>query len=87
MELARLVGAVDHVRATTKKSEKVRILADTLRATRGHDTVLTALYLSGSVPQGKIGIGWNLIQQAMEETPSFSPAHPRVGGSKTSPPG
>ena len=68
MELARLVGAVEQVRATTKKSEKVRILADTLRATRGHDTVLTALYLSGSVPQGKIGIGWNLIQQAAQET-------------------
>lgn len=85
MELARLVGAVEQIRATNKKSEKVRILADTLRATRGHETVLTALYLSGSVPQGKIGIGWNLIQQAMEETPSFSPAHPGVLGSTPSP--
>src|SRR6476660_8915245 len=65
MELARLVGAVEQVRATTKKSEKIRILAETLRATRGREAVLTALYLSGSLPQGKIGIGWNLIQQAI----------------------
>src|SRR6476661_2582073 len=65
MELARLVGAVEQVRATTKKSEKIRILAETLRETRGREAVLTALYLSGSLPQGKIGIGWNLIQQAI----------------------
>jgi len=72
MELARLVEAVEQVRATTKKSEKIRVLAETLRATRGHETVLTALYLSGSLPQGKIGIGWNLIQQAMQDVPPSS---------------
>src|SRR4030095_4390038 len=65
MELARLVEAVEQVRASTKKSEKIRVLAETLRATHGHESVLTALYLSGSLPQGKIGIGWNLIQQAI----------------------
>ncbi|HSF70455.1 MAG TPA: ATP-dependent DNA ligase [Nitrospira sp.] len=68
MELARLVEAVERVRATTKKSEKIRILADTLRAARNHETALTALYLSGLLPQGKIGVGWSLIQQAMQET-------------------
>jgi ATP-dependent DNA ligase I len=67
MHLSRLVEAVDQVRGTTKKSEKVRILADTLRATRGRETVLAALYLSGSLPQGKIGIGWNLIQKSMHQ--------------------
>ena len=69
MDLARLVEAVEQVRATTKKSEKIRVLAETLRATRGHEAVLTALYLSGSLPQGKIGIGWNLIQQAVQDVP------------------
>src|SRR6187200_417054 len=70
MDLARLVDAVEHVRATTKKTEKIHILADTLRATSGGETALAALYLSGSLPQGKIGIGWALIQQAMEEAPA-----------------
>ena len=69
MDLARLVEAVEQVRATTKKSEKIHVLAETLRATRGHEAVLTALYLSGSLPQGKIGIGWNLIQQAVQDVP------------------
>lgn len=65
MQLARLVITVDSVRATTKKSEKVRLLAETLRETRTRETELAALYLSGSLPQGKIGIGWNVIQKAM----------------------
>jgi DNA ligase-1 len=68
MELARLVDAVERVRATTKKSDKIRVLAETLRATREHETVLASLYLSGSLPQGKIGIGWNLIEQAMHDS-------------------
>jgi DNA ligase-1 len=69
MQLARLVEAVEHVRRTAKKSEKVRILADTLRATHGHETVLAAQYLSGSLPQGKIGVGWRLIQKAIQDVP------------------
>jgi DNA ligase-1 len=67
MQLTRLVDAVNRVRATTKKSEKVRVLAETLRQTSGQETALAALYLSGSLPQGKIGIGWNLIQKSMQQ--------------------
>jgi DNA ligase-1 len=68
MDLARLVDAVERVRATTKKSEKVRVLAEALRATAGDETKLAALYLSGSLPQGKIGIGWNLIHKATQDS-------------------
>ncbi|HET7909655.1 MAG TPA: ATP-dependent DNA ligase [Nitrospira sp.] len=67
MDLARLVDAVKHVRATSKKSEKIRILADTLRATSGEEAALAALYLSGSLPQGKIGVGWALIEQSLQQ--------------------
>ncbi|HEY7128519.1 MAG TPA: ATP-dependent DNA ligase [Nitrospira sp.] len=81
MDLARLVDAVEQVRATTKKTEKIHILADTLRATSGGETALAALYLSGSLPQGKIGIGWNLIEQSLHAASSFSPTHPVVLGS------
>ena len=70
MELVRLVEAVEQVRATNRKSEKVRLLADALRATQGPETALAAMYLSGSLPQGKIGIGWNLIQQSLEDGPN-----------------
>src|SRR5215831_642374 len=81
MQLARLVDAVDRVRATTKKSEKVRLLAEVLRQTAGHEIVLAALYLTGTLPQGKIGIGWNIIQKAMQEPPAISPTPPGVLGS------
>src|SRR5690348_14919950 len=64
MRLAKLVDAVTQVRRTTKKSEKVRLLADTLLLGRAREIELAAFYLSGSLPQGKIGVGWSLIQQA-----------------------
>jgi len=65
MLLSHLVTVVKAVRATTRKSEKVRILAEALRQTSGREAELVALYLSGSLPQGKIGVGWNVIQRAM----------------------
>lgn len=64
MRLAQLVDAVTRVRATSKKSEKVRILADTLLLARAREIELASFYLCGSLPQGKIGVGWSLIQKA-----------------------
>ena len=64
MRLAQLVDAVTQVRQTTKKSEKVRLLADALLLASAREIELAAFYLSGSLPQGKIGIGWSLIQKA-----------------------
>ena len=68
MELARLVEVVDRVRATARKTEKVGLLADFLRQTQDKETELTALYLSGSLPQGRIGVGWRMIDEAMPQS-------------------
>jgi ATP-dependent DNA ligase len=65
-----LVDVVENIRATAKKTDKVRLLAEVLRQTHGRETELAALYLTGSLPQGKIGIGWSLIQKAMAEGPA-----------------
>jgi|SRR5579884_2328531 DNA ligase-1 len=70
MQLARLVEVVAKVRATTKKTEKIILLAECLRQTRGKETELAALYLSGALPQGKIGVGWRMIQEATGEGPA-----------------
>src|SRR6266571_283859 len=70
MELARLVDLVGRVRETPRKSEKVRLLADFLRQTQGRETELTALYLSGTLRQGKIGLGWLTMQPAMTTEPA-----------------
>ncbi|WP_447863378.1 ATP-dependent DNA ligase [Nitrospira calida] len=67
MRLARLVEVVANVRATTKKTEKVALLAECLRQTQGKETELASLYLSGALRQGRIGVGWRMIQEAMVE--------------------
>jgi DNA ligase 1 len=68
MELSHLVDRVGRVRGTPKKGEKVALLADLLRQTDGPETVLAALYLTGTLPQGKIGLGWRTIQAATSDT-------------------
>ncbi len=65
MRLVQLVDTVTQVRKTTKKSEKVRLLADALLLACAREIELAAVYLSGSLPQGKIGIGWSLIQKTL----------------------
>lgn len=67
MLLARLVDVVSKVRATTKKTEKTALLADFLRQTQGKEMELASLYLSGALLQGKVGVGWRMIQDAMTD--------------------
>jgi DNA ligase-1 len=69
VEWARLADAVESVRATAKKGAKVALIADLLRQTRGRETALAALYLTGALPQGRIGIGWRTLQAAMPDGP------------------
>ena len=71
MELAALVGLVERVRATSSKTAKVALIAGFLRETRGRETELAALYLTGTFPQGRIGLGGRAIQAAM---PASAPA-------------
>jgi DNA ligase 1 len=69
MEWSRLVELVGRVRATSKKGEKVALIADVLRQTRGAETSLAALYLTGTLPQGRIGVGWKTLEPAMPSGP------------------
>src|SRR5262245_61989436 len=69
MELKRLVESVSTVRATTKKTEKTQLLANLLKQAQGRDIELAALYLVGALPQGRIGVGWRLIEQALADLP------------------
>jgi DNA ligase-1 len=69
MEWSRLVELVGRVRATPKKGEKVALIADFVRQARGREIELAALYLTGSLPQGRIGVGWRTIQPALPTGP------------------
>ena len=73
MDFDRLVDLVDRVRSTKKRTEKVSLLAEFLGQTEGRETALAALYLSGDLPQGRIGIGWRMVQAAMTEQPPSGP--------------
>ena len=64
MELKRLVESVNSVRSTPKKTEKTQLLANLLKQAQGKDIELVAHYLVGTLPQGRIGIGWRIIEQA-----------------------
>jgi DNA ligase-1 len=69
MLLGHLVKLVAQVRATAKKTEKIDLLAHFLKQTRGKETELAAHYLSGNLPQGRIGIGWARLKAAMIDAP------------------
>jgi DNA ligase-1 len=69
MLLSGLVECVGRVRATPRKLEKVALLADVLRQTRGREAELAALYLTGSLPQGRIGVGWSTVHAALSAAP------------------
>jgi len=64
--LADLVAQVARVRATSKKTEKAALLAELLKQTSGPDTELAALFLTGTLRQGRIGLGWRGITGALE---------------------
>ncbi len=76
MELGGLVELVGRVRGTSRKTEKAALIADFLRQTRERETELAALYLTGALPQGRIGIGWRTIQAAI---PSGEPQGDPLG--------
>lgn len=69
MELKQLVESIDAVRATSKKTEKIQILATLLKQAQGRDLEFVAHYLVGTLPQGKIGVGWRFIEAAVTDVP------------------
>jgi DNA ligase 1 len=70
MPLARLADLVGRVRATPRKTAKVALITDLLKQAQGPETALLALYLSGSLPQGRIGIGGRTIHAALTDIPA-----------------
>ncbi|MGB3734407.1 MAG: hypothetical protein WA964_05590, partial [Ilumatobacter sp.] len=53
-----LASASEAVAATTKRNEKVAILAEVLRRLRPDEIVPATSFLVGTTPLGRIGVGW-----------------------------
>jgi DNA ligase-1 len=64
--LKKLAEVSARVSSTTRKKEKTSLLAHLLREAKGKEVLLVASYLSGQLPQGRLGVGWASFQGALE---------------------
>ena len=65
MDLSRLVETSAAVAATRSRLAKVAHLRDLLKGATGPDIGLVTHYLSGELPQGRIGVGPALIRKVL----------------------
>jgi DNA ligase-1 len=61
------------VSATSARSTKVRELATFLRTLPAEEVEIAVHYLSGEIPQGRIGIGYSALQAAAASPPAAAP--------------
>jgi DNA ligase 1 len=72
--LNTLVETSQRVGATSARLTKVRELATFLRALPPGEIALAVRYLSGEIPQGRIGIGYSVLKSAAAHTPATQPS-------------
>jgi DNA ligase-1 len=63
MRLHELVEVSNAVAATRGRKEKTARLADLLGTLRGPEVRIGVAYLSGALPQGRIGLGWSAVAE------------------------
>src|SRR3954467_7284218 len=64
MRLQELVDAAASVGSTRSRLQKNATLAELLRHMRGDEIAIGVAYLSGSLLQGRIGLGWAALAAA-----------------------
>src|SRR5216117_133329 len=73
MLLAELLAASERVAGTRSRLAKIDALAECLRRLDPQEIALGVAYLSGDTPQGKVGIGYATLKDALAATPSGAP--------------
>lgn len=71
--LALLAEASSQVAASPSRLLKVRVLSDCLVALAPGEVGVAVHYLSGVLPQGRIGIGYRALQDAAAQPPAVTP--------------
>ncbi|MEV0978950.1 ATP-dependent DNA ligase [Streptomyces sp. NPDC049915] len=66
MLLHRLARVSQEVAATSARSRKTALLAGLFRDAEAEDVPIVIPYLAGRLPQGRLGIGWKVLGQAVE---------------------
>ena len=69
MLLGELVAVSNRVGSTRARLEKIRLLAELLRKATPDEVAVGVAYLSGALPQRKIGLGYATVHR-MAETPA-----------------
>jgi len=64
VRLNALVTTSNHVAATSGRLGKIQLLADLLKHASPDEIELAIAYLSGTIRQSKIGVGWATLQKA-----------------------
>jgi ATP-dependent DNA ligase I len=72
--LAAIVSTSDRVGATSARKAKVRELAETLKSLDSAEIEIAVQYLSGDLPQGKVGISYAMLKAAAQTSPALEPA-------------
>lgn len=72
MRLGQLADVAERVGATGARGEKIALLAELIRSAPLPDAELAVAYLSGQLPQGRIGTGPALVRNALLASSSGS---------------
>jgi DNA ligase-1 len=72
-QLADLVATSQALRATRARLEKRGALVALFARLDPADLRLAASYLAGEIPQGRLQVGWSLLQDAMRTSPGPMP--------------
>src|SRR5438094_3002429 len=73
MLLAELLAASERVAATRSRLAKIEALAECLRRLDASEIALGVAYLSGDIRQGKIGVGYASLEDALAAAPASAP--------------
>ena len=74
MQLHDIAAASSAVSSTRRRLGKISELAQILRRLTPEEIPIAVAYLSGSLPQGRIGLGWSVISQARAVNPAEQPS-------------
>src|SRR4051812_28215658 len=69
-QLALLASVSQRVGSTSSRLAKVKELSECLRQLADDEVDIATLYLSGDLPQGKVGIGHAALRMASNASPS-----------------
>ena len=74
MQLHDIAAASSAVSGTRRRLGKISELAQILHRLTPEEIPIAVAYLSGSLPQGRIGLGWSVISQARAVAPAEQPS-------------